>query len=89
MTYYVYILESEKDGSLYKGYTTDCQKRLEYHNTGKSRYTSKKLPWKFVYIEECTTKSEALKREKSLKRSNQEYLKWLITQPTNILKNME
>ncbi len=42
--------------------------RLEFHNTGKSTYTSKKLPWKLVYFEKFDDKSEAIKREKFLKK---------------------
>ncbi|OWY20725.1 excinuclease ABC subunit C [Sphingobacteriales bacterium UPWRP_1] len=66
--WYVYILQSEKDSSFYIGYTQDPQKRLEQHNRGKSTYTSRKLPWKIVYVETYDLKSEALKREKFLKK---------------------
>ncbi len=85
MSYFVYILKSQKDDSLYKGFTTDYIRRLEEHNSGMGRYTSKKMPWSLIYVEECESKSQALKREKSLKRANSEYIKWLIQQPTNIL----
>lgn len=74
------------DETFYKGFTTDYQKRLSQHNRGESRYTSKKTPWKLVYVEQCTDKKSALKREKSLKRTNSEYLSLLIHQPTNLIK---
>ena len=85
MPYYVYILESHQDGTLYKGYTTDYLKRIEEHNNCESRYTSQKVPWKLIYVEECSGKTEALKREKSLKHSNHDYLRWLTGQPSNLL----
>jgi putative endonuclease len=75
----VYILQSEKDGSYYIGFTSNLNQRLEYHNSGKSRYTSKKMPWKVVYTELFETRSEAIRREKFLKKQkNHEFYKKLI-----------
>ena len=68
MKYFVYILKSEIDESYYIGYTSNLQNRLKEHNSGKTRYTSHKRPWKLVYREEFQDKSEALKREKFLKK---------------------
>ncbi|MBN1819665.1 MAG: GIY-YIG nuclease family protein [Prolixibacteraceae bacterium] len=77
--YVGYILRSEKDGSYYIGYTSDLEQRVEYHNTGKSRYTSRKMPWKVVYTEEFTTKSDAIKRERFLKKQrNHSFYEQLI-----------
>ena len=84
MPYFVYILQSDLDQSFYIGYTSDLEKRLEYHNSGKSRYTSRKMPWKLVYQEEYKSKSEAIKRENFLKRQrNSEFYKSLISEGTN------
>ncbi|MFD0863838.1 GIY-YIG nuclease family protein [Sungkyunkwania multivorans] len=66
--FYTYIIQSEKDGSYYTGYSSDLDDRLLRHNTGKSRYTSKRMPWVLVYSEVFTTKTEAIKRERFLKR---------------------
>ena len=47
--HYVYLLESETfGGQRYIGLTTDLKKRLADHNAGKSRHTSKYMPWKLV-----------------------------------------
>ena len=79
MKYSVYILQSEKDGSYYIGYSQDLIKRLEQHNSSKSGYTATKNPWKMVYVEEYETKTEAIKREKFLKRQrNKAFYKTLI-----------
>ena len=79
MEFKVYILQSQLDGSYYIGYTTDLEKRLSNHNSGKSNYTSKKIPWKVVYSENFATKSEALRREKFLKKQkNSEFYLRLI-----------
>ena len=67
--YYVYILKCQADGSLYKGYTNDLDRRLAEHNSGKSDYTSRKGPWELVYHESFETKEDAIKREKYFKSS--------------------
>ena len=52
MKYYVYILRSLQDGSLYKGQTNNPEARLKQHNSGKSEYTSRKALWEPEYGEE-------------------------------------
>ena len=56
------------DGSLYTGITTDLQRRLEEHRSGKgAKYTRSRCPLELVYWEECGDKSKALKRELEIK----------------------
>ncbi|NOY97043.1 MAG: GIY-YIG nuclease family protein, partial [Chlorobi bacterium] len=43
---------------------SNIRQRLEYHNSGKSRYTSRKMPWELVYFEGFESKTGAIKREK-------------------------
>ena len=66
--YKVYILESRIDYSFYIGYTSDLTRRLKEHNAGESMYTSGKRPWELVYYETFEKKSDAIKRERFLKR---------------------
>ena len=68
MAYFVYILQSLKDGSYYIGSTNNLEDRYERHNQGRSQYTKAKRPWKLVYHEEFTDRSSALKRENQIKR---------------------
>ncbi len=68
MTYSVYILQSQADGSFYTGYTSDLNRRLDEHNSGKTRYTSKKRPWILFYSEEGLSKKDAIIRERFLKK---------------------
>ena len=57
------------DGTLYGGYTTDLQKRLAAHNSGKgAKYTRSRLPVELVYSEELPDKSAALRREAAIKK---------------------
>ena len=86
MAHYVYILQSEKDQSYYKGYTTDFVRRLGQHNNGESEYTSHKIPWKLVYAEELYTKRAALIREKNLKKAARERVEAIILSKKNLLK---
>ena len=56
------------DDSLYTGYTVDLDKRVMKHNGGKaSKYTRSRLPVELIYYEQLETKSEAMKREASIK----------------------
>jgi len=65
--YYVYLLKSQKNNRIYTGYTSDLKQRVIDHNNGKSPYTSNNRPYRLVYYEAFASKSDAQKREKSLK----------------------
>ena len=87
MAYYVNILKSKKDGTYYKGSTADYCKRFEEHNAGLSKYTSYKIPWLLLYVEEHPDRHSALIREKKLKKCKADYFEWLARQSTNLLHN--
>jgi putative endonuclease len=68
--YFVYIVKCS-DNTLYTGYTDELEKRIKVHNQGKgAKYTRGRLPVTLCYFEKVQTKSEALKREISLKKLN-------------------
>ncbi len=67
MTYFVYILQSEKDGGYYYGFTSDLKARLERHNTGLVRSTKSRTPFRIHYFEKFDSKTLALRREKFFK----------------------
>jgi putative endonuclease len=87
MSFYVYIIQSEIDQSYYKGFTEDYLERLKQHNDGWSKYTSRKKPWNLVYVELFESKSEALKREKTLKKYSHNQILNLIYSHKNLLQN--
>lgn len=65
---YTYIVKCS-DGSLYTGWTTDIEKRIEAHNAGKgAKYTKARRPVELVHLEEFSTKEEAMKREYAIKQ---------------------
>ena len=76
--YYVYILYSASLDVYYKGFTTDVEKRLEYHLNSLHKFTSKTRDWVVVYIAEFPEKAEALKEEKRLKKLNRKSIESLI-----------
>jgi putative endonuclease len=67
MKYFVYILQSLKNNSLYVGFTINVEKRLKEHNEGKSQSTKPFMPWKLIHYEMYLNKKDALHREKYLK----------------------
>ncbi len=69
MFYYVYVLKSKQDGSLYVGYTVSLEKRLKEHNQGKNVSTKSNTPWICVYYEACLDSEDAKRRESYLKTS--------------------
>lgn len=72
MSYWLYILRCG-DGSLYTGITTDVQRRLALHQSGKgAKYTRGRGPLTVVYREELADKSAALRREAAVKRLTRE-----------------
>lgn len=77
--HYTYLLRCS-DESLYCGYTTDLEARVKAHNEEKTgaKYTRGRRPVKLVYFEEFDSKSEALKREATIKKLKKEKKENLI-----------
>ena len=68
--WYVYIIQSEADYSLYTGISTDPLKRLKAHNAGRgAKRTRGRGPWRLVGIKRVEDKNIALTEEYSLKRN--------------------
>lgn len=85
--WYLYILRC-KDDTLYTGITTDVDKRLEAHRSGKgAKYTRGRGPLELVYREECGTHSDALKRELQVKALSREEKQKLLQKWDNLSEN--
>ena len=70
MPYYVYILLCQ-DGTFYTGFTKNVEERTRLHANGRgARYTKSHPPREVVHIEQFTLRSEAMKREKAIKKLN-------------------
>lgn len=68
--YFVYILISALDKTLYTGMTREIKKRFREHNAGESGYTRAKRPWKLVWCCMFPNKYIAARFEKYLKTSS-------------------
>ena len=67
--YYVYILSSSKNGTLYIGVTSDLIKRVYEHQQGFiSSFTKRYKVHKLVYFETTPDINSAIAREKQLKK---------------------
>jgi putative endonuclease len=79
MYYYIYIIKSSQNNKLYKGFTTNLQQRLSYHNAGKVKSTTNDRPWKLIYYEVFLNKQQALREEIFLKSGKgRERIKFLF-----------
>ena len=68
MSWKVYILECA-DGSLYTGMTSDVERRMREHSSGRGgRYTRTHLPVRLAYVESVADRKAAVAREREIKR---------------------
>ena len=65
--YYTYVLQSEKDGKSYVGFTENLELRFEQHDKGLVQSTKHRRPLLLVYYEVCLCREDATRREKYLK----------------------
>tara|TARA_R110000822_G_scaffold28380_4_gene84358 strand:- start:1520 stop:1786 length:267 start_codon:yes stop_codon:yes gene_type:complete len=82
----VYIVECS-DGSFYTGITTDIDRRILEHNYSlkAAKYTRSRRPVRLVYEESASNRSEASKREYSIKRLKRKNKSSLILSEKNEL----
>ena len=65
----VYILASQRNGTLYVGVTSDLTRRMFEHQNGLSQgFTSKYGVQRLVYLEPHETAEAAITREKQIKK---------------------
>jgi putative endonuclease len=68
MTYYVYVLSSRKNGTLYIGITNDIARRVWEHRQGTgSRFVKRYGITRLVYLEPHDDIERAIQREKTMK----------------------
>lgn len=64
----VYVLRC-RTGEFYTGCTTDVDRRVREHNSGRgARFTRTRRPVTLVYEEGAANRAEALRRELAIKR---------------------
>jgi putative endonuclease len=68
-SYYVYIIASKRNGTLYIGVTNDLIRRIAEHKNGRVEGFSKRYKInQLVYYEESADIASAIVREKRLKK---------------------
>tara|TARA_B100000686_G_scaffold316781_1_gene364931 strand:- start:660 stop:920 length:261 start_codon:yes stop_codon:yes gene_type:complete len=86
MTWSVYILKCS-DGSLYTGITVNLERRIAEHRKGVgARYTRGRGPFSLKYVEYCNNRSEATKREASIKSLSRSKKLKIISLDSSVMK---
>lgn len=76
---WVYILQSEKNGSYYIGSTIDIINRLILHNKGLVKATSRLRPYRLMLKQQVPTTTEAKQVEFRMKRlKRRDYIEKMI-----------
>lgn len=67
--WFVYIVECS-DNTLYTWITTDIERREEEHNSSDkwAKFTKMRRPVKIVFTQECEDRSDASKKEYTIKK---------------------
>ena len=67
---FVYVLGSRRNNQrlTYVGWTTDVERRLQQHNSGRGAKSTRGRQWTLLHFERCKTREEAMSREWHLKR---------------------
>jgi len=88
MAHYVYIIRCS-DGSFYVGSDQNLAARVKSHNDGRgAAYTFKHRPVHLVYTEASRSETEAVIRERHLKRWSHEKKAALINRDLEGLKRL-
>ena len=73
-TYYVYMLASKRNGTLYIGVTNDLIRRVYEHKQGLVEgFTKKYKVDRLVFFEETNDVETAITREKQMKKWNRQW----------------
>lgn len=88
-TYHVYIMASERNGTLYIGVTNDLIRRVQEHKSGDADGFTKQYGIKhLVFYEETNDVLSAIQREKQLKKWNRLWKLRLIEQQNPTWKDL-
>ena len=87
--YYVYILASDRNGTLYVGVTNDIARRMyEHRNDLADGFTKRYAVHKLVWYELHNDISQAILREKRIKKWNRKWKLDLIEEDNPLWKDL-
>lgn len=79
--YFVYVLASKRNGTLYVGMTGDLERRIREHKDGLfDGFTKRYNVHQLVHYEQYESPLEAIQREKNIEKWNRKWKLWLIEQ---------
>lgn len=87
--WYVYLIQSQVDSSIYTGITTDVDRRLKEHNASSkgAKYTKTRRPFILLTSFEAESRSEASKLEYKIKKlTHKQKIKLVETNDISHLK---
>ena len=88
-TYYVYIMSNTSNTTIYIGVTNDIERRVLEHKSGLiPGFTQKYCCHKLVYYESYSDISQAIEREKKIKKWRREKKDWLIKNKNPNLRDL-
>lgn len=84
--YYVYILYSPVVDRYFVGRTSQLEKQIERHNSGKNSHTKTGLPWKLVCKMSFDSEQRSKKREQEIKSSGsrEELTGWIRSEENEV-----
>ncbi len=65
--FFIYVIQSKINNSLYKGHCQNLEIRLKQHNAGLTKSIKSCIPYSLVYYETFDNLIDAIKREKYFK----------------------
>ncbi len=87
--FYVYIMATKKNGTLYMGVSSDLiQRAWQHKNNLVKGFTSTHGIHRLVYYEQCSDSISAITREKLLKRWNRSWKVELIEESNPMWKDL-
>jgi len=88
-TFYIYLLASKRNGTLYIGLTNELERRIfEHKNNVSSSFTSKYKVHQLVYFEEYETYEQAFTRERQMKKWKRDWKIQLIEKENPLWKDL-
>ncbi|HSV55334.1 MAG TPA: GIY-YIG nuclease family protein [Burkholderiaceae bacterium] len=83
MTYFVYLMASRKNGTLYVGVTSDLVRRVHEHKNGLAQgFTNRYAVHELVWFESTPSVEAAIHKEKQIKNWKREW-KIALIEKTN------
>ena len=79
--YYIYILSNKNNTTLYIGITNNILRRVSEHETNIGGFANRYKCFKLVYYEQFNNPTQAIAREKQLKR-------WSRVKKDNLIKTL-